>query len=82
MILLNLIQPPNRYRVAVFVLCAIGLIVAGAVLWQLFDIYAMSPRALVLCIVFALAEIGVLQVLSVVINWAYRRIIARRGKAA
>ena len=80
LILLNLIQPPNKYRVAVFVLCAIGLAVCSAFMWQLFDVYSLSPRALVLCIVFALAEIGVLQILSVVNNWAYRQIVERRRK--
>jgi len=74
LILLNLIQPPNRYRVAVFALCVVGFFACCGVLWQLFDIYSLSPRALVLCIVFALAEVGVLQFLSVVITWAYHQI--------
>ena len=80
LILLNLIQPPNRFRVMVFVGCAIGLVVCCGFLWQLFDIYDLSPRALVLCVVFGLAEIGVLQILSVVNNWAYSQFIIRRKK--
>ena len=79
LILVNLIQPPNRYRVMVFVLCVVGLIVCCGVLWQLFDIYDLSAKALVLCVVFALAQVGVLQILSVVINWAYRQVKSRRG---
>ena len=47
---------------------------------QLFDVYSLSPRALVLCIVFALAQIGVLQILSVVNNWVYRQLVERKRK--
>ena len=84
LILVNLVQPPNKYRVAVFAICVVGLIVCCGVLWDLFDIYSLSPRALVLCVVFALAQIGVLQILSVVITWVYRQISARRqaGKSS
>ena len=82
LILINLIQPPNRYRVGVFVLCIVGMAACCGVLWQLFDIHALRPMALVLCVVFALAEVGVLQMLTVANNWAYRRIVAARGKAA
>ncbi|MBQ9002752.1 MAG: HAD-IC family P-type ATPase, partial [Eggerthellaceae bacterium] len=78
-ILVGLIQPPNRYRVGVLVLCIVGLFVAGTLLWSLFDIFEMSPRALVLCIVFALAEIGVLIILSAAISWVYRKIATRRN---
>ena len=78
LILINLIQPPNRYRIGVFVLCVIGLIVCCGVLWQLFDIHSLQPKALVLCVVFALAEVGVLQILSVANNWIYRQILARK----
>ena len=82
LILINLIQPPNRYRVGVFVLCIVGMVACCGVLWQLFDIYTLRPVALVLCVVFALAEVGVLQILTVVNNWAYRQIVATRGKRA
>ena len=78
LILLNLIQPPNRYRLIVLAVCVIGFFVCCGVLWELFDIYNLSPRALVLCIVFALAEIGVLQILSIANNWIYRLITARK----
>ena len=78
LILVNLIQPPTKYRVLVFVVCVIGLIICCGFLWELFDIYSLSPRALVLCIVFTLAQIGVLQMLSVAISWIYRQVIARK----
>jgi cation-transporting ATPase E len=66
LILIALIRPPNRYRLIVLGLCVVGMLVCCGLLWQLFDIYDMSMRAWVLCVVFAFAEIGVLQVLSAV----------------
>ena len=81
LILVNLIQPPNKYRVGVFALCVVGLIVCCSLMWGYFDIRSLAPHALVLCVVFALAEIGVMQMLSVAINWVYRRIIARKSQA-
>ena len=80
LILLNLIQPPNKYRVFVFAFCVVGLAASSGFLAQLFDVYSLSPRALVLCIVFALAQIGVLQILSVVNNWVYRQLVERKRK--
>ena len=80
LILINLIQPPNRYRIGVLLLCVVGLIVCCGVLWQLFDISALSPRALVLCVVFGLAEVGVLLMLSTAIKWAYKQIRTRKGQ--
>ena len=72
-ILANLIKPPNWYRLGVFVLCIVGFFVCCGVLWQLFDIYALSQRALVLCVVFVFAEIGLLWILDTAIRWVYRR---------
>lgn len=80
LILITLIQPPNRYRIGVLVLCVVGLVACRYVLWQLFDITTLSPRAFVLCIVFALAEVGVLLMLSTAIRWVYRKIRARKDQ--
>ena len=80
LILINLIQPPNRYRIAVLVICLFGLVFCCGLLWQLFDIYSLAPRALVLCIVFAFAEVGILQILDVTIRWIYKRIAAHKQK--
>ncbi|MBR3160495.1 MAG: HAD-IC family P-type ATPase [Atopobiaceae bacterium] len=80
-ILAALIRPLNRYRVSVFAFCIVGLIASCFVFWYLFDINGLSPRALVLCVVFCLAEIGVLQILSITIGWFYRHAIARRRPA-
>ena len=80
LILINLIQPPNPYRIAVFALCVVGLVFCCGVLWNLFDIYSLSPRAIVLCVVFGLAQIGVLQILRVAIEWSYAKIVALRQR--
>lgn len=79
LILMGLIQPPNRYRVAVLIICIVGLIGCCGVLWQLFDIYSLSPRALVLCVVFALSEVGTLQIMDILIGTAHRQIRMRRN---
>ena len=62
----------------VFIVCVIGLIACCGVLWQLFDITALAPHSIVLCTVFALAEVGVLQILTVAISWIYRQVVSRR----
>ena len=79
LILAKLVKPPNRYRIAVFALCVVGLFVVGGVFWELFDIYAMSPKALVLCVVFGLAEVGVLRILNIAIAYARRMYQTSRG---
>ena len=82
MILIALIQPPNRYRMSVLALSLVGFVVCCGFLWSLFDIHSLSPRAFVLAVVFGLAEIGVLQILGVVIRWAYQRFVARKQAGA
>lgn len=74
LILLGLIQPPNRYRLLVFGVCIVGLLFCCGFLWQLFDIYDMSMRAWVLCGVFSFAEVGVLQIFSALVPWARARL--------
>ncbi|MBO4353186.1 MAG: HAD-IC family P-type ATPase [Eggerthellaceae bacterium] len=78
LILINLIQPPNRYRLIVLAACMIGLVFCCGFLWDLFDVRSLSPRAFVLCVVFGFAEVGVLQILSVAIEWLYRRFRDRK----
>ncbi len=73
LILLGLIQPPNKYRLMVFGVCVAGFIAGCGFFWQLFDIYDMSMRAWVLCAVFSFAEVGVLQILSNASDWARSR---------
>ncbi len=74
LILLGLIQPPNKYRVLVLCVCVAGFIGGCGFFWHLFDIYDMSTRAWVLCGVFAFAEVGVLQILSTLLEYARGRL--------
>ena len=68
LILFGLIQPPNRYRIGVLLLCIVGFVACCGFLWQLFDVYHMSARAWVLCVVFAFSEVGIMQILSGVLS--------------
>ena len=70
LILIGLIQPPNRYRIMVLLLCIAGFVAGCGFFWKLFDIYNMSARTWVLCVVFAFAEVGVLQILSILLRSA------------
>ena len=73
LILIALITPPNRYRLLVLFVCIVGFIAGCGWFYQLFDIYDMSMRGWVLCVVFAFAEVGVLQILSFVMEWVRRK---------
>lgn len=77
LILLNIIQPPNRYRMAVLAICLVGFVFCCGFLWQLFDVYDMSMRGWVLCVVFAFAEVGVLQIFSAIEEQVLARIGAK-----
>lgn len=77
LILLQLIQPPNRYRVIVFLLCMAGLVLCCAFLWIVFDIHEMSMRSWALCAVFAFAEVGVLQPMEVIVEAVSKRVRTR-----
>ena len=73
LILIALITPPNKYRLLVLFVCIVGFIAGCGWFYQLFDIYDMSMRGWVLCVVFAFAEVGVLQILSFVMEWVRRK---------
>ena len=81
LILMGLIKPPNRYRIMVLFLCIAGFVAGCGFFWKLFDIYNMSSRAWVLCVVFAFAEVGVMQILSIVLRWM-RGLVAKKARAA
>lgn len=74
LILIALIQPANRYRLVVLFLCVVGMCLCCSFLWQLFDVHDMSMRAWVLCVVFAFAEVGVLQILEGVLMWVRAKV--------
>ncbi|MDO4806352.1 MAG: HAD-IC family P-type ATPase [Coriobacteriales bacterium] len=77
LILINIIQPPNCYRVAVLAVCLVGFVFCCGFLWQLFDVYDMSMRGWVLCVVFAFGEVGVLQIFSAIEDQILARISTR-----
>ncbi|MBR3223865.1 MAG: HAD-IC family P-type ATPase [Atopobiaceae bacterium] len=80
LILIDIIRPPNSYRVLVLLLSIAGLVVGCGFFWRLFDIYTMSKQAWVLCIVFAFAEVGVMHMLNVLLQLIRERL--RRGREA
>ena len=77
LILINLIQPPTRYRLIVFVACVLGLIACSGILSQLFDISELSRIAVALCVIFAFAEAGIMQMLTTANDWAYKQLFQR-----
>ena len=74
LILIALIRPPNWYRIMVLTVCIVGLIAGCGFFYNLFDIYDLSTRALVLCVIFAFAEVGVLEIFSVMVHWLRARL--------
>jgi cation-transporting ATPase E len=84
LILSSLIQPPNWYRILVFVICVLGFVAGCGFFWNLFDIYDLSMRAWVLSGVFAFAEVGVLRIFDVLLDWirarlANKSVLVERG---
>ncbi len=73
LMLISLIRPPNAYRIMVFGLCLVGFVGGCGFFWKLFDVYDMSMRAWVLCVVFAFAEVCVLQILNALLDWLRRQ---------
>lgn len=78
LILIALITPLNKYRLMVLFLCVAGLIVGCGFFYKLFDIHDLSTRALVLCVVFAFAEGGVIRIFEFVVWWTRRRLRAHK----
>ncbi len=79
LILVSLIQPANTYRLTVLATCVVGFVAGCGIFWQLFDIYNMSTRGWVLCVVFAFAEIGIIQVFDALVRHMRVRLARRRG---
>jgi cation-transporting ATPase E len=79
LILVSLIQPENTYRLTVLATCVVGFVAGCGIFWQLFDIYNMSTRGWVLCVVFAFAEIGIIQVFDALVRHMRVRLARRRG---
>jgi cation-transporting ATPase E len=80
LILVAIITPQNRYRAGVFALCVAGFCLCGATLQDLFDISPLSKRATVLVVVFAFAEVGVLDLFRFFFHGVRMRIWELREK--
>lgn len=79
LILAGITRPLNRYRTMVFAVCIAGLIGGCGFFYQLFDIYRLSLKGWVLCVVFAFAEVGVLRILSGLLDFVRARLSLRFG---
>jgi cation-transporting ATPase E len=79
LILTDITRPLNRYRTMVFAVCIAGLIGGCGFFYQLFDIYRLSLKGWVLCVVFAFAEVGVLRILSGLLDFVRARLSLRFG---
>ena len=73
LILVGITRPLNRYRTMVFAICIAGLIAGCGFFYQLFDIYSLSLKGWVLCVVFGFAEVGVLQIFNGLLDFARTR---------
>ncbi len=65
LILFNLARPLNKWRITVIVVCIVGFFLAGNVFRSLFDLADISIEAGALCMVFAFAEVSVMQILTI-----------------
>lgn len=64
MILHNISMPMNKFRIGVIAGCAVGLVTAIVALRGLFDIHAVSPQCFMLFVVFAIAVIPCMRLLT------------------
>jgi cation-transporting ATPase E len=64
MILHNISMPMNKFRIGVIAGCAAGLVAAIATLRGLFDIHAVSLQCFMLFVVFAIAVIPCMRLLT------------------
>lgn len=65
-ILYNIIRPVNKYRGAVMALCLSGFTLCILVFSGWFDIVSVTPRAWVLCVLFAIGESTVIRWISLI----------------
>lgn len=81
MILADITKPLNWYHVAVFIVCAIGVILACTTGFKtLFSIDDISVRAAALCVVFAIAEFTIMRWLTELIAFLRRSPASRVHK--
>ncbi|MDO4537737.1 MAG: HAD-IC family P-type ATPase, partial [Coriobacteriales bacterium] len=75
-ILKNICTPMNRYRATVMGLCIIGMVACSILFNNLFSISALTPRCLVLTVVFAIADTSIMRWMDYLFN-RLRRAIER-----
>lgn len=68
MILFKICQPFNPMRIAIWVGCAIGIVVCGLVVPELFAITGMSTECIMLFVVFAIATESLFRYLTKLVN--------------
>lgn len=68
LILYKIIRPISKYRIAVFLLCIIGIIATINFLPDFFDIKDISPRAAGLVTLFAIAEFSIIRWVSLILD--------------
>lgn len=80
-ILWSLIRPTSKYRNAVMALCISGFLLCLFVFPDWFDINAVSDRAWVLCMLFAVCETSIIRWVSFVTQKIRRKAEAKRPNA-
>lgn len=81
LILGQITQPMNRYRVMVFVVSIGGFIFTNLFLREMFDMRHISLKAVALCLVFVIAQVTVMQWLTKLFRWIDTK-TARVGSAS
>lgn len=77
-ILFQLSEPLNKYRTIILILCIIGFLGCLNYFSQLFSIEDLSVRCIVLCGVFALAEVTVMRWLTSIMERIQKHVIIKK----
>lgn len=68
MILYKISVPVNKFRIAILLLCAVGLVFCSIYLSDLFGLTNMSTKCAMLCVVFAIASESLFRYLSLLVE--------------
>ena len=74
LILWHITRPLNKYRIAVIILSIIGALIGVIFFKGIFDISSISTKAMALCVVFSIAEIGVIRILLEGVSWLDKKL--------
>ncbi len=69
MILWRITRPMNAWRITVFGICFTGFLICNGFLYKILELDRFSFKALVLCVLFAIAEMTVMRELTNLITW-------------